>query len=232
LPLVDLLVDTRSELMELAIASGLKVLQTMLEDDRTAICGQRYQHQVERQASRAGTVPSEVVLGGRKVAVRRPRVRVHGEEVSLPTFQAMASEDPLNRRVVEQMLVGVATRQYARSLDPLPAAMVSRGTSKSAVSRRFVAKTAAQLAAWRSTALDGLDLVALLVDGVHIGEHCIIVALGIDTTGGNTRSASGMARRRMRRCVRASSAICRAAGSAPTAASWSFSMARRRCTKR
>jgi hypothetical protein len=46
LPLVDLLVDTRSELMELAVASGLKVLQTMLEDDRTAICGQRYQHQV------------------------------------------------------------------------------------------------------------------------------------------------------------------------------------------
>ena len=183
LPLVNLLVDTRAELMELAIASGLRVLETMLEEDRTAICGQRYQHQVERQASRAGTVPSEVVLGGRKVALRRPRVRANGEEVSLPTFQTMASEDPLNRRVVEQMLLGVATRQYARSLDPLPATMISRGTSKSAVSRRFVAKTAAQLAAWRSTALDALDLVGLLVDGVHIGEHCIVVALGIDHTG-------------------------------------------------
>ncbi len=43
------------------------------------------------------------------------------------------------------MLVGVATRQYARSLEPLPADVVSRGTSKSAVSRRFVAKTTAQL---------------------------------------------------------------------------------------
>ena len=183
LPLVDLLVDTRAELMALAIASGLKVLETMLEEDRTAICGHRYQHQVERQASRAGTVPSEVVLGGRKVALRRPRVRANGKEVPLPTFQAMAREDPLNRRVVEQMLVGVATRQYARSLDPLPTTMVSRGTSKSAVSRRFVVKTAAQLAAWRSTALDGIDLVALLIDGVHIGEHCSIVALGIDDTG-------------------------------------------------
>ena len=75
LPLVDLLVDTRSELMELAVASGLKVLQAMLEADRTAICGQRYQHQMARQASRAGTVPSEVVLGGRKVQIRRPRDR-------------------------------------------------------------------------------------------------------------------------------------------------------------
>jgi len=104
--------------------------------------------------------------------------------VPLPTFQLMASEDPLNRRVVEQMLVGVATRQYARSLEPLPATMPARGTSKSAVSRRFVVKTAAQLAAWRSTALEAIDLVALLIDGVHIGEHCIIVALGIDPTGG------------------------------------------------
>jgi hypothetical protein len=51
------------------------------------------------------------VLGGRKVAVRRPRVRAGGHEVPLPTFQAMADVDPLNRRVVEQMLVGVATRR-------------------------------------------------------------------------------------------------------------------------
>src|SRR5205814_8663872 len=146
-----------------AVASGLKVLTTMLEEDRTAICGPRYQHRAERQASRAGTAPSEVTLGGRKVAIRRPRVRHDGAEVPLPTFQLMASADPLNRRIVEQMLVGVATRQYARSLEPLPATITTRGVSKSAVSRRFVAKTTAQLDAWRSTTLDALDLVALLI---------------------------------------------------------------------
>src|SRR5438128_1013192 len=183
LPLVDLLVDTRTELMELAVASGLKVLTAMLEEDRTAICGPRYQHQADRQASRTGTVPSEVVLGGRKVAIRRPRVRHDGTEVALPTFQAFADNDPLNRRVVEQMLVGVATRQYARSLEPVPAPVVSRGTSKSAVSRRFVAKTRAQLEAWQSQPLDGVDLVGLLLDGVHVGEHCLIVALGIAADG-------------------------------------------------
>lgn len=183
LPLVDLLVDTRAELMELAVASGLKVLTTMLEEDRTAICGPRYHHRRERTASRAGTVPSEVILGGRKIQIRRPRVRTEGKEVPLPTFEAFADVDPLNRRVVEQMLVGVATRQYARSLEPTGATIHTRGTSKSAVSRRFVAKTASQLTAWRSSALDALDLVALLIDGVHVGEHCIVVALGIDKTG-------------------------------------------------
>jgi len=183
LPLVELLVDTKTELLELALRSGIKVFAAMLEEDRTVICGPRYVHEPDRPASRAGTVRSEVVLGGRKVAIQRPRARTAEGEVPLPTFQAMAKTDPLDRRVVEQMLVGVATRQYARSLEPLPADTMSRGTSKSSVSRRFVAKTAAQLAAWQSTPLDSLDLVGLLLDGVHIGDHCLIVALGITADG-------------------------------------------------
>src|SRR6266542_5352933 len=183
LPLVDLLVDTKAELLELALRSGLKVFTVMLEEDRTAICGPRYAHEPDRPASRAGTVRSEVVMGGRKVAIQRPRVRTVTGEVALPTFEAMAATDPLDRRAVEQMLVGVATRQYARSLEPLGPEMESRGTSKSAVSRRFVARTTAQLAAWQSAPLDGLDLVALLIDGVHLGDHCLIVALGIAADG-------------------------------------------------
>ena len=86
--------------------------------------------------------------------------------------------------------MGVSTRGYARSLEPLPADVPSRSVSKSAVSRRFVAKTAAQLAAWQATPLDDLDLVGLLLDGVHIGEHCLIVALGIGADG--TKHALGL----------------------------------------
>ena len=183
LPVVDVLEDTKAALFALMVQSGLQVLDALLEEDRTALCGPRYAHQADRHASRAGTVPSEVVLGGRKVAMQRPRVRAEGREVPLPTFQAVAQADPLNRRVVEQMLVGVATRHYARSLESVPAGVVSRGTSKSSVSRRFVAKTTAQLRAWQSAPLDGLDLVALLIDGVHIGEHCLVVALGIAADG-------------------------------------------------
>jgi putative transposase len=183
LPLVDLLVDTKTELLELALRSGLKVFTAMLEEDRTALCGPRYRHAPDRVASRAGTTQSEVVLGGRKVTIQRPRVRTVSAEVALPTFQTMASTDPLDRRVVEQMLVGVATRQYARSLEPFGPEMKSRGTSKSAVSRRFVARTSAQLVAWQSAPLDALDLVALLIDGVHVGDHCLIVALGIAADG-------------------------------------------------
>ena len=64
LPLVELLIDTEAELFDLAVRSGLQVLDAMLEEDRTAICGPRYAHQADRTASRAGTVASTVVLGG------------------------------------------------------------------------------------------------------------------------------------------------------------------------
>jgi hypothetical protein len=168
LPIVDLLLDTKAELFELMVRSGLRVVDAMLEEDRAALCGPRYAHDPRRVASRAGTVPSAMVLGGRTVPVQRPRVRAEGREVPLPTFQALSARDPLDQRALEQMLVGVTTRQYARSLEPLPVAVPSRGTSKSSVSRRFVARTAAQLQAWQTAPLDGLELVALLIDGVHI----------------------------------------------------------------
>ena len=89
LPLVEILMDTEAELQELVVASGLKVLEAMLEEDRAAVCGPRYAHQAARRAYRAGHAPSQVVLGGRKVAIRRPRARRTGTEVPLPTVRAL-----------------------------------------------------------------------------------------------------------------------------------------------
>ena len=45
LPLVGLLVHARTELLELALRSGLKVFSVMLKEDCTAICGPRYAHE-------------------------------------------------------------------------------------------------------------------------------------------------------------------------------------------
>ena len=180
---VHVTLDPKRELYELVMQTGLQVLSGMLEGDRAAICGPRYRHQPGRQAFRAGSTASEVVLGGRKVAIRRPRVRAPGQELVLPTFAAVSAADPLAHRAVEQMLIGVATRRYERSLEPIGSGVLTRGTSKSAVSRRFVAQTGAQLEAWRTQPLDSLDLVALFIDGVVFADHCVIVALGIDSTG-------------------------------------------------
>src|SRR5215510_2628123 len=184
LPLVDVLVDVRANMMEVVVAAGMKVVEAMLEEDRIRLCGPKHARNAERKVTRGGTVAGELVLGGRRVSVRRPRVhRVDGGEVRLPTYEAFGREDPLQERAVEQMVVGVATRKYARSLEPVPDTIASRGTSKSAVSRRFVARTRAELETWAQRSLRELDLVALMVDGIGFGEHMLVVALGIDSSG-------------------------------------------------
>ena len=113
----------------------------------------------------------------RKVSIRRPRVRSGRQEVPLPTFQTMAQTDPLRRRTVEQLLVGVSTRGYARSLEPLPADIPSRSVSKSAVSRRFVAK-ASQLAAWQATPLDDGSGRSPLVHISIVEPHALLCSHG------------------------------------------------------
>jgi len=119
-------VDPRAALMELAVATGLQVLEQILEEDRAALCGARYRHDAGRTASRGGTTPSAVVLGGRKLQVRRPRVRTAGGEAVLPTWAAVSDGAPLTHRVLQQALLGVATRRYGDSLEPMGAGFKSR----------------------------------------------------------------------------------------------------------
>ncbi|MBV8195882.1 MAG: IS256 family transposase [Candidatus Dormibacteraeota bacterium] len=172
-------------LHEFVIAAGTAALHAVLEHERTHAVGPRYAHLPSRSAYRAGTAPGELVLGGRRVTVRRPRARKRdGREIALPTWAAFAAEDPLHERAVEQALVGVSTRSYARSLEPVPDELDTRGTSKSAVSRRFVAATEKQMAEWLGRDLGAIDLVVLMIDGVYIGDdHVLLVALGFDAQG-------------------------------------------------
>jgi transposase-like protein len=172
-------------LHEFVIAAGTAALGVVLEHERTRVVGPRYAHLPIRNAHRSGSALGELVLGGRRVQVRRPRARrLDGREVELPSWRAFAAEDPLHERAVEQMLVGVSTRNYARSLEPVPDELVTRGTSKSAVSRRFVAATERQMAEWLGRDLRAIDLVVLMIDGVYVGDdHVLLVALGFDAQG-------------------------------------------------
>lgn len=184
LPIIGMLATVKGALYELVVGSGLSVLQALLEQERAQLCGVRYRHDADRGASRAGYAPGELVLGGRRVQVKRPRVRSRdGQEVPLPSWERFAAEDPLTHRAVEQMVLGVATRKYARSLEATPPDVKARGTSKSAVSRRFVAATAKNLKDWLTRTLGDLSLAAIMIDGLVCGDHTVLVALGIDDKG-------------------------------------------------
>jgi transposase-like protein len=156
----------------------------MMEQDREDVCGPRWKRNSNRQAGRAGTTKSEVTLGGRRIAIRRPRVRSRsGQEVELPTFAFAANRDPLDHRTMEAVACGVSTRKYARSLDSLPKEVDERSVSKSSVSRRYVAMTTKQMTAWLTTPVGDRDFPIVMIDGIHLGDHVVLIALGIDSEG-------------------------------------------------
>lgn len=173
----------RRDLRAFVVNAGLVALAEMLEQDRVAACGPRYAHRADRAAHRAGYALCSLVMGGRRVTVPRPRARNRDGEEVLPTWAAFSAEDPLEERAVEQMMLGVSTRRYKRSLEPVPETVRERGTSKSAVSRRFVAATTRSMKQLLERPLGDLDFVALLIDGVCIADHVLLVALGITSDG-------------------------------------------------
>lgn len=144
-------------------------------------------------------------LGGRRVELERPRARsIDGQELNLPSWQRWSSRDPLQRRAIEQMVVGVSTRRYARSLEPLPNEVKVRGVGKSAVSARFVIGTTCKLSALLERKFGGLQLIAVMIDGVHFADHVVLAAVASTPAGKNTCWACARARPRMsqrgRRC--------------------------------
>lgn len=178
-----ILVDIRKGLRELMVTVGLAAVLELLEADRTALCGPRSQLQQERKASRYGYDSGKLVVGGRKISVRKPRVRSpEGREMPLPAWKEFSDEDPLRSRIMEQILVGVSTRNYGRSLEPLEGER-AESVSRSSVSRHFAVATERKLQEFLSRSLERTDFPALMVDGTRMGDHVLVVLLGIDATG-------------------------------------------------
>ena len=183
LPVLGVLNGVREAFHGLCIRTGLQVLEAMMEGDREDLCGPKGRHQVERPAWRGGSAASEVTLGGRQVAVPRLRVRSADGEEPLRSFRWAAATDPLDEHTLVAVAAGVSTRRYAGTLDPVPAEVTERGTSSSAVSRRFVALSVKRRRSFLSRPLGELDLRVVCIDGKVFRDHCMVVALGIDTRG-------------------------------------------------
>jgi len=185
--IADLAGELEEGLLAFAVGTGLKVLDVILEDEAASICGPKGRHDPVRQAVRHGHDSGLVTLGGRQVAITRPRIRTadRASEVSLPTYEAASSTELLGKEAMAKMLAKLSTRRYAVGLEPVGAAVEarSRGTTKSAVSRRFVEATEQALGELMSADLSGVDLVVIMIDGVNFAGHCCVLALGIDIDG-------------------------------------------------
>ncbi len=184
LPLLAAFGNIENSFFDLCFDAGSQVLTAMMEQDREDLCGPRWKRDPDRSAGRAGTTESEITLGGRRVPIRRPRVRSKdGQEMELPSFAFAAHRDPLDRHAMNAVACGISTRKYARSLEPLPEEADERSTSKSSVSRRYVAMTTKQMTKWLTTPLGDRHFPIVMIDGINLGDHVVLIALGIDFEG-------------------------------------------------
>ena len=168
----------------LCLRAGTAAIETMLAADAEQLCGKRYQRHADRRAHRWGLIGSEIGWHGGKAAIRRPRVRQRGgAELQLASWKAIQEADLLSRWAFNQMLIGVATRKYARSVrlpDGDLASQGKRATTKSSVSRRFVALSTAKLKEWLAADLSGLDLLVWPAFGA-VGAssvRCLVPGIG------------------------------------------------------
>ncbi len=183
----ELVGAAREGLLALSVGVGLGVVHELMELEVDEVVGAKGKHDPDRTAKRHGHEHGSMTLGGRRVAVRRPRIRSADDTRELPveTYEYFADRDPLTRAVLDRMLAGVSTRRFAAVGEPVGSEVEaeSRSTSKTSVSELFVERTRTALGELMSRRLDDVRLAVMMLDGLEIAERTHVVALGITTDG-------------------------------------------------
>ncbi len=183
----ELVGAAREGLLALSVGVGLGVVHELMELEVDEVVGPKGKHTRDRAAKRHGHEDGSMTLGGRRVEVRRPRMRTADDEHELPvaTYGYFADRDPLTRAVMDRMLAASTTRKFARVGEPVGEGVEqsSSSTSKSTVSELFIERTRSALGELMSRRLDDVRLAVMMLDGLEIAERTHVVALGISTEG-------------------------------------------------
>lgn len=181
----------REGLLAASVAIGLGVMGELVDAEVTEVAGPKGRQDMDRVAYRHGTENGKVTLGGRRVPVRRPRVRSVADEdgveseVRLESYDTFASVDLLADHMVASMLAGLSGRRYESALEPVGETVeaTASSTSQSSVSRRFITATAERLAEFRSRPLDDQRWLICFIDGFDFASHTMVGALGVTADG-------------------------------------------------
>jgi transposase-like protein len=185
LPMVDLIEQCQMACDELIDVTGRATIQAVLQLSAMEAAGGPPQQGKRRSSDVVfyGRQPGQVMLSDRKLEVDRPRLRSKGprsREVEVPAYAAMQNRGAMSARMLEILMRGVSTRNYK---EVIPAMAETAGVSKSAVSRRVVEASEAEVEALLSRRFDGLKLLVIYVDGLVFGDYTMIGAVGVDSEG-------------------------------------------------
>ena len=181
LPMVKLIEQSERAIDELIDVTGRAAIEAVLELSAQEKAGTKSQGKASGDVRWHGRQEGVVHLAERKLRVSKPRLRHKTEgEVEIPAYEALKTQSKLAGRMMDILLHGVSTRRYEKVL---PAMAESVGISKSAVSRANIEAGTKLLAELAERRFDGLDILVIYIDGICLGSHHILGAIGVDSTG-------------------------------------------------
>jgi putative transposase len=181
LPIVEM-IQSASEVVTTVIHElGRQTLETILMLSAEQIAGAKTPGRSSGDIRWHGSQPGQVNLADRKVKVKRPRLRHKTDgEVKVPAYEALRNDGRVGEHMLNALMRGLSTRQYN---DVLPAMAATVGVSRSAVSRQAAEASAEQLKQLQERRWDEVEILVIYIDGQRFGEHHILSAVGVDTSG-------------------------------------------------
>ena len=186
LPMLDLVEQTEVAIAEVIQVMGRATIEAVLEMSAEGVAGvkQAGRSRAEDDTVWYGRQGGVVYLSDRKVRVERPRLRRRGAgeggEVEVPAYAAMRRPGAVADRMLEVLMAGVSTRKYGRVIGEMADTV---GVSKSAVSRETVEASERVLKELMERRLDAWDLLVIYLDGIQMGSHHVLAAVGVDSDG-------------------------------------------------
>lgn len=178
----EVLRQMQEGLHQVGVALGLELAALMMQDEVEQLCGQRYEHQPEREATRHGRQRGVISIAGQKVAIDRPRVRSTSESRELPlqVYEVARRGEAMPAAVLARMVRGVSCRDYEGVIESVAEGF---GVRRSSVSRAFTTASVKKIAEVSERRLDDTRFPVVFIDGIGWADTTMIVALGISEDG-------------------------------------------------
>jgi transposase-like protein len=183
LPMLELIDNAQATIDELMGDAARALVEQLLVLSAEEVAGPKRQGRAGGAIGWHGMQRGRIALAERGLIVKRPRLRAKGKpsrEIAVPAYERLRAPGRQAERIRDILVAGVSTRQYA---NVLPRAAASVGISRSAVSRKFVAASAAQLAALNERRWDATQILAIYIDGIVVDRHHVVAAIGVDEAG-------------------------------------------------
>ena len=182
-PLADAMDAVHLSVDRFCLLAGVEALAEMMEEDATTVCGARHRRHGDRRGYRWGRTHSEIGYHGGKVKVARPRVRDRaGKEVSLESWQALRDGNLLLEWALNLMVLNVSTRVPPRGPCPRATWRKRRHLEVGRFPALCGAVTQEDEGLARLGSL-GTRPASHPIDGLHVGDHVLMAAIGVDGNG-------------------------------------------------